>query len=294
MYSQDVLACTLGTSRPLPKPQRAAERLQELSRSTFAAWASEFGAHYTQLVVAHHLAAEHQPAGSVEAARADTRLQSRYESLVPQLPALFSSVRSKLAQLDATVALLCSRSPLFDADEDEEWVDVGRDDVDDVEPPTVPAASSAPGTDAAEKAAVRGAVQDSMAEMRRDAMLLDDAIALLTRVQSGAARGEVLRDAIGLKSAISTALKTARALLSGGDTKGADQPQPAPAVVAPVRHAVPRLADAAHHHIAVLQTARSKGPSHATAPEARQSRSNAKRPPSVRDRIVKKLVRRMM
>jgi len=288
-----VLACTLGTSRPLPKPQRAAERLQELSRSTFATWASEFGAHYTQLVVAHHLAAEQPPARSVEAARADAHLQSRYESLVPQLPALFSSVRSKLAQLDATVALLCSRSPL-DADADEEWVDVGRDDVDDVEPPTVPAASSAPGTDAAEKAAVRDAVQDSMAEMRRDAMLLDDAIALLTRVQSGAARGEVLRDAIGLKSAISTALKTARALLSGGDTKGDDQPQPAPAVVAPVRHAVPRVADAAHHHIAVLQTARGNGPSHATAPKARQSRGNVKRPPSVRDRIVKKLVRRMM
>lgn len=260
-----------------------------MSRATFQGWATAFGAHYTQLVVAHQLAAECQPSRSDAAVRAEAQLQARYESLLPQLPVLFTSVRSKLAQLDATVALLCSRGPAVTGstpayDEEEEWVDVGGDHA-ILEPSPVASESIAPDVSPADEAAVRDALRGSVAELRRDATLLDDAIALLTRVQSGATRGEVIRDAIGLKSAISAALKTARSLLSGDDGKADDRP-PA-AIVAPVT----RVADASRHHTAIPQTLRSNVWANHAAGHQRQN-GHAKRQPSVRDRIVKKLARR--
>jgi hypothetical protein len=219
---QEVLAATLGANaQRLPKPQQAAERLHALAQELFASWAVRFGAHYPQLVVAHHQAAEHELSRPVDAIaeRTQVQLRDRYAALVPQLPALFASLRATLAQVDATVSLFCSRgdpAPAVDDahDGDGDWEDVAA------EPTSAPLSSSptpggaGPGGD---KAALLDALKDAMALLNgRLKTELEETVEVLTRVVTpDTARGDALRSALVLKAAVGTAMKTCVPLVGG-------------------------------------------------------------------------------
>ena len=228
---QEVLAATLGANaQRLPKPQQAAERLHALAKELFAAWASRFGAHYPQLVVAHHQAAEHELARPVDAIaeRTQAQLRERCAGLLPQLPALFASLRATLAQVDATVSLLCSRGDTAPAVADGTG-DEG--DWEDVEAGPEPLSSSpTPGAAApGDKAALLDALKDAMALLNgRLKAELEEAVEVLSRVNTpDTARGDALRSALVLKAAVGTAMKTCVPLLGG-----AMGPSAAPAPVA--------------------------------------------------------------
>ena len=309
---QDVLGLTLGAnSQRLPKPQQSAERLHALARELFSSWAARFGAHYPQLVVAAHQAAEHERASPVDAIaeRTQAQLRGRYTVLLPQLPALFASLRAALAQVDATVPLLCGRgdpTPATDGD-DGEWEDVAA-----AAGPTQQSSSPTPGGAAApgDKAALLDALKDAVALLNgRLRAELDDAAEVLTRVNTpDTSRGDALRSALVLKAACGTAMKTCAPLLGGemGPSVGAGSrpraqrtapPAAAPRVAAQQQVRVPatgartqRAANEAHNTAALraLHVLDEADATRATGAHAPRGQA-AKRQLCAKDRIAKKL-----
>lgn len=283
--------CCLGTTRPLP--QRDAERLQELFKATIATWSAAFGAHYTQLVVANAQAVEgSRPADAAEQ-RARAHLETRYVALLSELPGLFGNIRSKLAQVDATVALLCTRAGVaVTGDDDDDWEDVSP------EAAPVPSASLCPPPAEArsdDRAAVRDALHDTIVQLKADTRELDAAISVLTRCPSGAQqRAEALRDAVVLKAAIDAAMKTTHTLLgTGGDGAEGMRHGVPPSGTAALQSNVPQRMPSVPARVRATGagTSLETGLVQQRQPAGEQRQSTGKRPLTVRDRITKKLTR---